>query len=353
MTGKFYIQSREISDKKPPLIIGEVSANHDRSLNKIYRLIDCAAEINLEAIKFQTFDINEMTFDINKNEFLLKKYFQNKKWNNRSLFNLYSEAYLPHEWHSKIFKRAEKKGIICFSSVFDLKSLNLLKNLNCPAYKIASLESQHFPLIEQVIKIGKPIIISTGTLNLKEIKEVNGFFLKKKFTKFAILHCLTQYPAKIDNCNLKTITYMKKKFNSPIGFSDHTTNSTAALAAIALGSNIIEKHFMISEKENTLDSNFSFSPKKMEKLIKDSVEVWKSMGTEKKKITNEEKFYKKFRRSIYVSKNLQIGDKIDKDSIKIIRPGYGIEPKFYKKILGKKVKRSLSRGEPLKLSDLY
>ncbi len=349
MNRKLIIKGREISDKKPPLIIGEVSANHGKSLNKIFRIIDCAAEIKLEAIKFQTFDVNQMTLNLNYKEFLLKKYFQNKKWNNRSLYSLYKEAHLPYEWHSKIFKRAEKKGLICFSSVFDLKSLNLLKNLNCPAYKIASLESLHYPLINDVIKVNKPIIISTGTLNLKEIQEMNNFFLKKKFTKFAILHCLTQYPAKMKNCNLNTIKYMKKKFNSQIGFSDHTQGSAASLAAIALGSNIIEKHFMINEKEKTLDSNFSFGPRRMEELISESVEVWKSLGSIKKDISKDEKFYKKFRRSIYVSRNIQKGEKISKENIRIIRPGFGLMPKFYSRVLGKYAKKNLKIGTPLNL----
>ena len=352
MNRKLIIKGREISDKKPPLIIGEVSANHGKSLKKIFRLIDCAAEIKLEAIKFQTFDVNQMTLNLNHKEFLLKKYFHNKKWNNRTLYSLYKEAHLPYEWHSKIFKRAEKKGLICFSSVFDLKSLNFLKTLNCPAYKIASLESLHYPLISNVIKVNKPIIISTGTLNLREIQEINNFFLKKRFTKFAILHCLTQYPAKINNCNLNTIKYMKKEFNSQIGFSDHTQDSTASLAAVALGSTIIEKHFMMNEKEKTLDSNFSFGPNRMEKLISDSIEVWKSLGKVKKDISKDEKFYKKFRRSIYVSRNIRKGEKICKANIRIIRPGFGLMPKLYSKILGKNATKNLKIGTPLKLNDI-
>lgn len=353
MIKKLVIKGRDISDKKPPLIIGEVSANHGKSLKKIFKIIDCAAEIKLEAIKFQTYDLNQMTLNLNIKEFQLKNYFPNKKWNNRSLYNLYKEAYLPYEWHSKIFRYAEKKGLICFSSVFDLKSLNLLKSLNSPAYKIASLESLHFPLISEIIKLNKPIIVSTGTLNLKEINELNYFFLKKKFTKFAILHCLTQYPANINNCNLNTIKYMKDKFNCQIGFSDHTKDYNASLAAVALGSNIIEKHFMLSEKDNTLDSNFSFGPKKMEKLINNTIEVWKSLGKVKKEISKDEKFYKKFRRSIYVSDEIKKNEKINTENIRVVRPGFGLMPKFYEKIIGKKAKRTLKAGTPLKHSDIY
>lgn len=178
---------RKISDNYPPLIIGEVSANHKSSLKEIYKIIDCAAEIKLEAIKFQTFSIDEMTLNIYKKDFIIKNQFKIKKWNNRSLYNLYKEAYLPFEWHKSIFNRAEKRGLICFSSVFDLKSLALLQKINCPAYKIASLESQHFPLIEKVIKKKKPVIISTGTLSMDEINNL-VFFLKKEMQ---ILPCST------------------------------------------------------------------------------------------------------------------------------------------------------------------
>ena len=347
----FSIKGRKISDKQPPLVVGEVSANHSNSLKKIFKIIDCAAEIKLEAIKFQTFDLDNMTFNINKKEFLLRKYFKNKKWNNRSLYSLYKEAQLPLEWHKQIFKRAEKKGLICFSSVFDVAALKILQNLNCPAYKIASLESLHYPLIEKVSKLRKPLIISTGTLSFNEILNLISF-LKKIKSKFALLHCLTQYPGEIKNCNLKTISYLKENYSFPVGYSDHTKGSLAALSAVSLGSNIIEKHFMLKEGERSLDSDFSFGPKRMEKLIIDSKEIWKSLGKVKKNITYDERFYRRFRRSIYISENILPGTKINHKNIKIIRPGKGLEPKYYDKILGKKAKVKLSKGEPLKWSHL-
>ena len=246
---KFKIRNREVSDKKPPLVIGEVSANHSNSLKKIYKILDIAAEIKMEAIKFQTFHLDEMTLNLNKNEFRIKnKSFDNKKWNNRSLYSLYKEAQLPFEWHKPIFKYAQKKGIICFSSVFDQPSLTLLKSLKCPAYKIASLESMHFPLIKQVIKEKKPIIVSTGTLTLKEIEEVE-YFLKINNANYSILHCITEYPADKKNCNLKLIPLFKKKFSCPIGYSDHTNDNVAALSAVSLGANIIEKHFKLNKND--------------------------------------------------------------------------------------------------------
>ena len=343
--------TRQISAKKYPLIIGEVSANHNNSLKKIFKIIDCAAEIGLEAIKFQTYDLNQMTLNSKKKQFLLKKNFSNNKWNNRSLYSLYKEAHLPFEWHRDIFNRAKKKGLICFSSVFDERSLNLLKGINCPAYKIASLESMHFPLIKKVIEENKLIIVSTGTLDIKEIDELIKF-LKKNNAKFIIMHCVTQYPAANDNCNLSMISYLRKKYKCNIGFSDHTKDSLAALTAVGLGANIIEKHFMLNDNEKTLDSEFSFGPKKMEKLIMDSKLVWQSIGEIKNKISPAEKFYKKFSRSIYACKDILKNEKISKKNVRVIRPGFGIEPKFYNQILGKKVKQNIKFGEPILFNKL-
>jgi pseudaminic acid synthase len=342
---------RKISDNHPPLVIGEVSANHKNSLKEIYRIIDCAAEIKLEAIKFQTFNVDDMTLNISKKNFMIKEQFEIKKWNNRSLYSLYKEAQLPFEWHKNIFKRAEKKGLICFSSVFDLKSLFLLESINCPAFKIASLESQHFPLINQVITKKKPLIISTGTLSMHEINSLVSF-LKKKKTNFALLHCLTQYPAELKNCNLNTIPFLKKKYRCIVGFSDHTTDSFASLAAVSLGSNIIEKHFMLNDKVKTLDSQFSFNIPKMEKLIKDTYKVWTSLGKIKNETPEVETFYKKFRRSIYISENIRKNEVISINNVKIIRPGFGLSPIYYDKIIGKKAKKNLYRGDPLKIKNL-
>lgn len=344
---KFKIKNRLISDETPPLIIGEVSANHSNSLKKIYKIIDIAREIKMEAIKFQTFHLDEMTLNLNKKEFRIKnKSFDNRKWNNRSLYSLYKEAKLPFEWHRPIFNYAKKKGIICFSSVFDQNSLVLLKSLNCPAYKIASLESLHFPLIKKVIKEKKPIIVSTGTLSMEEIDELE-FFLKKNKAIYSILHCVTEYPANKKNCNLKLIPLFKKKFNCPVGYSDHTSDNIASLSAVSLGANIIEKHFKLNKKDKTLDSKFSIPPDEMEELIKKSKETWITLGKEKKFI--EKKSYLDLRRSIYVTETINVGQKISKNNIKVIRPGHGIEPKHYDRLIGKRVKKKLMKGDALKI----
>ena len=344
---KIFINKREISDNRPPLVIGEISANHSGSLQKVLRLIEIAADIGLEAIKIQTFKPEEMTLNFNKREFLIKDTFNNNSWNNRTLFSIYKEAYLPFEWHEEIFQKARSLGLIAFSSVFDSESLLFLNKLKVPAFKIASLESQHFPLIEKVIKSNKPIIISTGTLALKEIVDLNNFFIKKNFFNYAILHCVTEYPAKYKNLNLKTITTLKKKINAIIGFSDHTKDYSAAISAVSLGANIIEKHFKESKKDKTLDANFSLDPVEMKKFITDCKNTWESLGMTKTVPSKDEKKYIKFRRSIYACRDIKVGDKISLENVKIIRPNRGLPPKQLKKILGKKVKKNVKFASPI------
>ncbi len=344
---KIYINKREISDNKPPFIIGEISANHSGSIKKIFNILEVAAEIGLDAIKIQTFDPNEMTLDFNKREFIVKNKFSTKSWNNRSLYSIYKEAYLPFKWHKKIFLKAKSLGLTLFSSVFDEKSLDLLIKLNSPAYKIASLESLHFPLIKKVIKTKRPLIISTGTLNIDEIFELNKFLKFNKCKNFSLLHCVTQYPADFKNLNLKTIQSLKKKLKIPIGYSDHSRGISSAISAVALGANIIEKHFKFSNKDKTLDSHFSLDPKEMKQLIIGCKNAWISTGVSKNKICLDEKIYSSYRRSIYAYKDIKKGDKFSSNNIKVIRPNKGLPPKYLNKIIGKKSKKNIKFATPI------
>ena len=350
MLKKIRIDNREISNSTYPLVIAEISANHNNSLKNTLKMIEEAAKIGVEAIKIQTFDVNEMTLKLNKKEFLIKKQFKNKEWNQRSLYNLYSEAQLPFEWHKKIFDKAKSLGLICFSSVFDLKSLRFLEKLKVPAYKIASLESLHFPLITEVCKTKKPVIISTGTLNEKEINKLINFLRRKKFNNCAILHCVTEYPANYKNINLKFIKKMKKKYNCVTGFSDHTQGIGASIASVAFGALIIEKHFKGNTKKNTLDNEFSLDSKSMKILINEVKNSWESIGRDKLNLSNAEKIYKKYRRSIYVSKNIKKGEIFNKHNLKVIRPGLGLAPEYFEKILGKVSKKDLKKGDALKMN---
>lgn len=346
-TKKIRIQNRIISDYHKPLVIVEVSANHKNSLKNTFAIIEKAAEIGAEAIKFQTFDTNEMTLNSKNNFFMLKKQFKNNKWNERSLYNLYKEAHFPYDWHKKVFKKARDLGLICFSSAFDLKSVDFLENLNVPAYKIASLESMHFPLLERVCQTGKPIIVSTGTLDENEIASLVSFLKQKNCKKLALLHCVTDYPANPENINLRFIEKLKKKFDCLVGFSDHTQGIGSAICSVGFGANLIEKHFKLNNKSDVLDKDFSLDPPQMQTLIKQSEIAWKSIGGKHKILSKNEKTYKKFRRSIFACSDIKKGEIFSEQNIKIVRPAGGLEPKFYKKILGKKTKKNYKFAEPI------
>jgi len=349
---KIKIKDKIISNNSKPFIIAEISANHKNSIHQSYKLLEQAAKIKVDAVKFQTFDLDEMTLDLNKNEFRIRNNFKSKNWNNRTLYSIYKEAQFPYEWHEKIFARAKKLGLICFSSVFDEYSLNFLEKLKVPMYKIASLESLHFPLIRKVCKTNKPIIISTGTLSIREIDKLIMFFKKIKYKKFIILHCVTEYPANYNNVNLKTIKYIKDKYKCLTGYSDHTKGIGVSIGAINHGACVIEKHLMLSDKKKTLDSHFSSEPTEFKNLVIEIENSWKSQGKPKVNISKSERIYKNYRRSIYAFKDIKKGEKLTKNNIKIIRPGYGIEPEYYDLILKRNAKRDIKKGEPLKFNKI-
>tara|TARA_B110000971_G_C19981630_1_gene487635 strand:+ start:437 stop:1495 length:1059 start_codon:yes stop_codon:yes gene_type:complete len=343
------IKNKIISNTSKPFIIAEISANHKNSISETFKLLEQAAKIKVDAVKFQTFDLDEMTLNLNRGEFLIKNKFKAKKWNNRTLYSLYKEAQLPLAWHKQIFKKANKLGLICFSSVFDKVSLKFLEEINVPMYKIASLESMHFPLIKRVCKTKKPIIISTGTLSIKEIDKLIKFFKKINYKKFIILHCVTDYPANYKNINLKTIEYIKNKYKCLTGYSDHTKGIGVAISSINYGACVIEKHFMLSKKGNTLDSDFSSDPIQMGNLVDEVKNSWEAIGKPKKIISKNENVYKKLRRSIYAVKDIKKGERFTENNIKIIRPGFGLSPELFYKILKKKAKCFIRKGKPLSL----
>jgi len=347
MSAKFKILKREVSDKYKPLVVLEISANHGNSLNKTIKTIDAASKIGAECVKFQTFNVDDMTLNIPKKEFLIKKKFSNNRWNSRSLYNLYSEAQFPYEWHQEVFNRVREKKMICFSSVFDEKSLEFLEKLNCPAYKIASLESLHFSLIAKVFETKKPVIISTGTLTINEIGSLVKFIKKNNYKNYSILHCVSEYPANNKNINLKMIDYLRKKYKCVVGFSDHTRGLGAAISSVAFGANVIEKHFKLKEDKKNLDNDFSITPKEAEILISETKNAWLAIGDNKKKLSLTEKIYKEYRRSIYVVKDIKKGELLTKKNIKVIRPGKGLDARKFEDLLGKKSKKFMKLGSPL------
>lgn len=340
------INKIKINNKTRPYIIAEISGNHQGSIKNAIKLINSAKVAGASAVKFQTFNLDEMTMNIDRREFFIRDALS--LWNKRSLYSLYKEAYTPIEWHEELFNYCKKIGITCFSSVFDEKSLEILEKLNAPAYKIASFEINHLPLIEKIAQKKKPVIISTGMSNFKEIITVKKIFEKNNNFQFAFLKCTSSYPANPKESNLKAIKLLKKRLNCEIGLSDHTIGIGVSVASVALGASIIEKHIHLNKKKKSIDSHFSLSPEEFKFLVKECNSAWEALGKEKIGITKNEKKSLLFRRSIYITKDVKKNEKISEKNIKIIRPSLGLNPKYYYKILGLKFKKNYKKGMPLK-----
>ncbi len=344
------IGKREISERKPPFIVAEISANHNNSLNRTLKLIDAAKNAGADAIKIQTYKPDTITLKSKKKDFLIN----NKKslWFGKYLYELYSKGSLPWEWHKAVFERAKKNKITCFSTPFDETAVNFLEKLKCPLYKVASFENNHVPLIEKLISLKKPIIISTGLTRLNDIKFIIQNFKKKKFKNFVLLKCTSSYPAPEEDTNLKCIEDLRKRFKINVGLSDHTEGIGVAIASVMFGSVLIEKHFTLDKKDGGLDDSFSINPKELKELVVETKRAWKSKGKVYYGISKSERASIIFKRSIYISKNIKKNELFTKKNIKVIRPNLGLHPKYFNQILGKKAKKNLFRANPLKLEDI-
>jgi pseudaminic acid synthase len=334
-----------ISGMVDPLIIAELSGNHNGSLDIALKLVDAAAQAGIKVIKLQTYTPDTITMDHDGKEFLIED--KKSLWFGRTLYNLYKEAHTPWEWQKEIFSRATMNGLECFSSAFDETSVDFLESIGCPAYKIASQECIHTPLIEYVAETGKPIIISTGMASIGEIESAINAFTRKSSASFAIMKCTSQYPADPRNSNVLTIPYMKKIFGCEVGLSDHTLGVGASLAAIAHGASFIEKHITLSRKDGGVDSAFSLEPKEFEMLNDEASRVRHALGNVRFGPVEDEVASLQGRRSIYATRDIKVGEKFTKDNIRVIRPSGGIEPGAYKVILGKSAIKDIKRGTPL------
>ncbi len=340
------IKSRIISSTSKPFIIAELSANHNGSLKNALKLVDLAAKSGVDAIKLQTFKPETITLKSNKKDFLIKD--KNNLWKkNNNLYSLYKKAHTPWEWHSRIFQRAKKKKLIYFSSPFDETAVEFLEKLNVPAYKIASFENNHFPLLKKVAQTGKPVIMSLGISTLNEIKNSIKFLKKNGCKDIALLKCTSSYPAEPKDLNLLTIKDLKKKFKCEVGYSDHSLGIGAAISAVALGATLIEKHFTLKENHG-VDGKFSSELNEMKMLTHECNTAWKSLGKVYYGATNREKIYKKYKRSIYISKSIRKGEKFTENNIKVVRPANGLHPKYYEKIIGKLSKFKINKNTPFK-----
>ncbi len=344
------IYNKKISINHPPFIIAEISANHNRSLKRTLNLVKEAKKVGADAIKLQTYKAESLTLNSDKPEFIIND--KKSLWYKKSLFDLYTKGALPKNYYKEIFKEAQRNDIICFSTPFDEDSVDYLMKFKVPAFKVASFENNHFPLIKKIISKKKPIIISLGATTYNEILHLYKFLKNNKFNNFAFLQCTSSYPASIEESNVKTIIELRKKFKIEIGLSDHTPGIGAAISAISCGASIIEKHFTLDKSAGGLDDEFSMNPDEFKLLVNESKNAWLSLGKVYFGLTKAEKRHKVFKRSIYAKKNIKKGERFSKKNLKIIRPNYGLETKYYNKLLGKFAKRNISYASPLKKKDL-
>ncbi|WP_061215979.1 pseudaminic acid synthase [Leptospira santarosai] len=335
----------QIDKNCKPFIIAEMSGNHNQSLEKALEIVNVAAASGAHAIKLQTYTADTITIDKKEGEFFISD--PKSLWKGESLYNLYQKAYTPWEWHESIFKRAKEKGILCFSSPFDFTAVDFLESLNTPAYKIASFENIDIPLIRKVANTGKPVIISTGMANIQEIAEAVDAVRATGNNQLILLKCTSTYPATPDNTNILTIPHMRDLFQCEVGLSDHTLGIGVAVASVALGATVIEKHFTLNRAEGGVDSTFSMEPDELKALVVETERAWQSLGKISYGPTEKEKSSMVFRRSLYVVEDIKQGERITERNVKSIRPGYGLPPKYLDMIVGKKLNRNLNRGTPL------
>lgn len=351
MINSIRIKNKIVSEKKSAFIVAEISGNHGGSITNLKKLILKAKLSGCDAVKIQAYEAETITLKSYNKDFLISKKNTWKKYKN--LYNLYKKAQTPFEWYKKIFNFCRKINIIVFASVFDLKSLQILKKLNCPAYKIASPEITDINLISNVAKTGKPIIISNGLGNYLDLKLAIKEIRKVKNNKIIILKCTSAYPAPIDEINLKTMKEIKKKFKCLVGYSDHTLGIQTAIHSASLGATLIEKHICLNKKNRTVDSFFSETPENFRKMIDIIKDNFRASGKITFEISKSSKVNLNGRRSLYIVKDIKKGSIISKKNIRSVRPSFGLHPKFLLKILNKKVKKDLWKGDPLRMQDIY
>lgn len=339
------IGGRIVGYGHPPLVIAEMSGNHNHSLERALEIVDAAADAGVHALKIQTYTADTMTIDIDEGEFLIDD--PKSLWKGMSLYKLYQQAYTPWEWHAPIFKRCTERGIIGFSTPFDESAVDFLEKLEVPAYKIASFENNHLPLIHKVASTGKPVFISTGMATEKELETAMSTMRAVGCDDIILLKCTSTYPASPENTNILTISDMRERFGVQVGLSDHTLGIGVAIASIALGAVVIEKHFTLRRAEGGVDAAFSMEPEEMRTLVTESEQAWRALGSVSYGPTENEKASLIFRRSIYVVQDVKVGDLFTRENIRIIRPGLGLEPKCFETVLGKRAKADIKRGTPL------
>lgn len=343
------INGRKIGTSHPPYIIAELSANHNGNIERAFETIKAAHDSGADAIKIQTYTADTMTIDCDTEEFMIR----GGLWDGYKLYDLYKWAETPFEWHKAIFDYAASVGITLFSTPFDESAVDLLESLDTPAYKIASFEATDLPLIRYVASKGKPMIMSTGMCSEQEIEDAVSAAREGGCKELVLLHCISSYPAPMDQANLKQMPNLALRFNSLPGLSDHTLGTTASVAAVGLGACLIEKHFTLSRQDKGPDSEFSIEPAELKSLCLDARDAWAALGHAGFERQKAEESGKRYRRSIYFVKDMRAGQVIGESDIRRIRPGYGLAPKHFDEVIGRRVKVDVERGTALQWGHLY
>ncbi len=348
MRSHISIDNRKIGINHPPYVIAEMSANHNGDINNALKIIEVVKSAGADAVKLQTYRPDTITLDCDSEDFQI----HGGLWDGKTLYQLYSEAYMPWDWHKPLFDHAHKLGITIFSSPFDNTAIDLLEDLNVPAYKIASFEAVDLPLIKYAASTGKPMIISTGMANAEEIQEAIEAAREGGRKELAILHCVSGYPAPASDYNLRTIPDMIQRFGLVTGLSDHTIDNTTAITSIALGASIIEKHVTLNRKGGGPDDSFSLEPQELAALCRDARTAWEALGQVDYGMKSSERGNVKFRRSLYFVKDMEAGEVITEDCVRSVRPGFGVEPKYFGRLLNKTVVTDIKRNTPVNFDSI-
>ncbi|WP_317204575.1 pseudaminic acid synthase [Janthinobacterium sp.] len=328
-----------------PFIIAEMSGNHNQSLERALEIVEAAARSGAQALKLQTYTADTMTLDITSGEFRIDD--ANSLWRGQNLHALYQQAHTPWEWHAPIMRRAAELGMVCFSTPFDDSSVDFLETLDVPAYKIASFEAIHLPLIARVAATGKPLIISTGMASIAEIDEAVRTARAAGCRDLVLLKCTSTYPATPQNTNVLTIPHMRALFGCEVGLSDHTMGLGASVAAVAHGASVIEKHFTLRRADGGVDSTFSLEPEELTALVVETERAWQSLGQIAYGPTEAEKKSLVYRRSVYIAEDVKAGAVLTEQNLRCVRPGLGLAPKYYELLLGRRVNRDAAKGTPM------
>jgi len=336
------VGNRKIGSNHPPFIIAEMSGNHNQSLERALEIVEAAAQAGAHALKIQTYTADTMTIRSDKPDFFIED--PSSLWKNRTLYDLYDEAHTPWEWHKTIFDRCKELGMIGFSTPFDETAVDFLESLGVECYKIASFENTDVALLRKVASTGKPIIVSTGMASIAELDELVRIVREAGGNDLVLLKCTSSYPASPENSNIRTIPHMQQLFDVQIGLSDHTLGIGVAVASVAMGATVIEKHFTLNRADGGVDAEFSLEPAEMHNLVEETERAWQGLGAISYGATEKEAGSLKFRRSLYIVKDLKAGEMLTADNLRAIRPGYGLSPKHMEMLLGQRVRKDVSKG---------